>query len=132
MTVRWMMATAFASLFSLAAWPASGQEQVKGVVADPCTVKTAPGHGTVFAGDFAQLCQYRAQNAALMKPGSTPPRVVFMGDSITEFWGDKDAAFFANGKIDRGISGQTTSQMLLRFRQDVIELHPQEIGRAHV
>lgn len=127
MTIRWMMATAFASLLGLAATPASAQEQVNGIVADPCTVKTAPEHGTVFAGDFAQLCQYRAQNAALMKPGSTPPRVVFMGDSITEFWGDKDAAFFTAGKIDRGISGQTTSQMLLRFRQDVIDLHPQAV-----
>ena len=127
MTVRWMMATAFASLLSLAASPARAQESVNGIVADPCAVKAAPERATVVARDFAQLCQYRAQNAELMKPGSTPPRVVFMGDSITEFWGDKDAAFFTNGKIDRGISGQTTSQMLLRFRQDVIDLHPQAV-----
>lgn len=127
MTVRWMMATAFASLLSLAASPARAQEEIKGIVADPCAAQTAPERASVFARDFAQLCQYRAQNAELMKPASTPPRVVFMGDSITEFWGDKDAAFFTKGKIDRGISGQTTSQMLLRFRQDVIDLHPQAV-----
>lgn len=121
------MAAAFASLLSLAASPARAQEQVNGIVADPCAVKSAPARATVFARDVAQLCQYRAQNAELMKPGNTLPRVVFMGDSITEFWGDKDAAFFTNGKIDRGISGQTTSQMLLRFRQDVIDLHPQAV-----
>lgn len=52
-------------------------------------------------------------------------RVVFMGNSITEGWLRADSAFFAkNGYIDRGISGQTTPQMLLRFRQDVIDLKP--------
>jgi lysophospholipase L1-like esterase len=52
-------------------------------------------------------------------------RVVFMGNSITEFWAELDESFFANGRyIDRGISGQTSPQMLLRFRQDVINLKP--------
>lgn len=127
MTARWMIVSALASLLFLGTSPVNAQEHINGIVADPCAVEKAPESGTVFARDFAQLCQYRAQNAELMKPGSPTPRVVFMGDSITEFWGQKDAAFFTNGKVDRGISGQTTSQMLLRFRQDVIDLHPQAV-----
>ena len=126
MTARWMMASALASLLCLSASPASAQEHVAGIIADPCSMEQPSERGTVFARDFAQLCQYRAQNAEWMKAGNAA-RVVFMGDSITEFWGQKDAAFFTNGKVDRGISGQTTSQMLLRFRQDVIELHPQAV-----
>ena len=52
------------------------------------------------------------------------PRVVFMGDSITQGWADKAPEFFTPGRIDRGIGGQTTPQMLLRFRQDVVDLNP--------
>lgn len=127
MTARWMIACAFASLLCLATSPASAQEHLTGIVADPCAMEKPSENATVLARDFAELCQYRAQNAQLVKPGVAPPRVVFMGDSITEFWGQRDAAFFTNGKVDRGISGQTTSQMLLRFRQDVIDLHPQAV-----
>lgn len=127
MTARWMMASTLASLLCLATSPSSAKEHLAGIVVDPCTMEKASENGTVFARDFAQLCQYRTQNAELMKAGNVAPRVVFMGDSITEFWGQKDAAFFTDGKVDRGISGQTTSQMLLRFRQDVIELHPQAV-----
>jgi lysophospholipase L1-like esterase len=73
--------------------------------------------------DWPQLGRYRDENARL-RPGQA--RVVFYGDSITDAWGRaKDTTFFP-GKpyVNRGISGQTTAQMLLRFRQDVIELHP--------
>jgi lysophospholipase L1-like esterase len=73
--------------------------------------------------DFAYLSRYRDDNAKLT-PAAGKPRIVFMGDSITEGWVAKDPAFFTPGRIGRGISGQTTSQMLLRFRQDVINLHP--------
>jgi len=72
--------------------------------------------------DFGGLCHYHLANAKL--PAATGHRVVFMGDSITEFWHDQDPAFFTNDVIDRGVSGQTTPQMLLRFRADVIDLHP--------
>lgn len=72
--------------------------------------------------DWAQLCRYRADNAALRRmPG---PRVVFMGDSITEFWKPAHPEFFGDNYINRGISGQTTAQMVVRFRQDVIALKP--------
>jgi len=73
--------------------------------------------------DWAGLCRYRAANASA-RPASTPNRVVFMGDSITENWGLADAAFFEKGKVNRGISGQTSAQMLVRFRADVVALHP--------
>jgi lysophospholipase L1-like esterase len=72
--------------------------------------------------DWAQLCRYRADNVALHR--STVPRVVFMGDSITEYWKLAHPDFFGETYIDRGISGQTTAQMLVRFRQDVIALKP--------
>lgn len=74
--------------------------------------------------DFAYLARYRDDNAKLSAPVAGQPRVVFMGDSITEGWVGKMPQFFVPGRIGRGISGQTTSQMLLRFRQDVIDLKP--------
>ena len=73
--------------------------------------------------DWPFLARYRADNAAL-PPATVHPRVVFMGDSITQGWFDMAPAFFVPGRIGRGIGGQTTPQMLLRFRQDVIDLHP--------
>jgi len=73
--------------------------------------------------DWAQLCRYRQENAALHR-ASAAPRVVFMGDSITEFWKLAHPEFFGETYLDRGISGQTTAQMLVRFRQDVIALKP--------
>jgi acyl-CoA thioesterase-1 len=72
--------------------------------------------------DWAQLCRYKAENATLHRP--TAPRVVFLGDSITEFWKLAHPDFFGENFIDRGIAGQTTAQMLVRFRQDVIALKP--------
>ncbi|WP_233842821.1 SGNH/GDSL hydrolase family protein [Dyella sp. 2HG41-7] len=72
--------------------------------------------------DFGNLCRYRDANAALAP--ATSHRVVFMGDSITEFWGAGDPKLFTNDVVNRGISGQTTSQMVLRFQADVIDLHP--------
>ncbi|MEG3092592.1 SGNH/GDSL hydrolase family protein [Sphingomonas sp. PB1R3] len=74
--------------------------------------------------DFAYLARYRADNARLGAPVAGQPRIVFMGDSITEGWVGKMPQFFVPNRIGRGISGQTTSQMLLRFRQDVIDLKP--------
>lgn len=75
--------------------------------------------------DFAGHCRYAAANSAL--PPATPYRVVFMGDSITESWQREQPEFFAGDHIDRGISGQTTSQMVARFRADVIDLKPRTV-----
>lgn len=74
--------------------------------------------------DFANLARYRAANLQLGP--ATAGRVVFMGDSITEGW-KLDGSFPGKPYINRGISGQTTSQILLRFRQDVIDLHPRVV-----
>jgi lysophospholipase L1-like esterase len=72
------------------------------------------------------LRRYQAENAALKAvPGV--PRVVFMGDSITEGWRGQVPGFFGPGRVGRGISGQTTMQMLVRFRQDVIALRPRVV-----
>ena len=76
-----------------------------------------------YMNDFAQLARYRQANAALGTPKPGERRVVFFGDSITDGW-NLDEYFQGKGYINRGISGQTTSQMLLRFQQDVIGLQP--------
>lgn len=77
----------------------------------------------VYMNDFGQLGRYREANAALGAPAPGEPRVIFFGDSITDGW-HLDQYFPGKGYINRGISGQTTSQMLVRFREDVIALHP--------
>jgi lysophospholipase L1-like esterase len=75
--------------------------------------------------EWAYLSKYRDADLALGLPKRGERRVVLMGDSITEAWDKLDHAFFVRTAfIDRGISGQTTSQMLVRFRQDVIMLKP--------
>ncbi|WEK44057.1 MAG: GDSL-type esterase/lipase family protein [Candidatus Sphingomonas colombiensis] len=74
------------------------------------------------ASDFAGLCRYHAENAAL--PPASKDRIIFFGDSITELWQREDPDFFTADRIDRGVSGQTTLQMIARFRADVIDLKP--------
>ncbi len=85
-----------------------------------------PAYGQgVKSSDWVNYNRYAQADKQLPVPGPAENRVVFMGNSITEFWAKRDSSFFAdNGYIDRGISGQVTSQMLLRFRQDVIDLKP--------
>ncbi len=76
-------------------------------------------------GDWQNLARYRKANTTLAATKSSKPRVVFMGNSITDGWINADSSFFAGKNyIDRGISGQTTPQMLIRFRPDVIDLKP--------
>src|SRR5260370_34284390 len=85
--------------------------------------------------DWGCLAKFREADKELRPPAAGEVRVVFLGDSITEGWGMKATATspgrgeFFPGKpyINRGISGQTTPQMLLRFRQDVIELKPKVV-----
>ena len=76
--------------------------------------------------DFGELARYRDANATLKPPAPGENRVVFFGDSITDIW-HLDEYFPGKPYINRGISGQTTPQMLLRFRQDVIDLHPKVV-----
>ena len=85
--------------------------------------------------DWPFLARYREADKELPPPAPDEARVVFMGDSITEGWGNKVSATspdhneFFPGKlyINRGISGQTTPQMLVRFRQDVVDLQPKVV-----
>jgi lysophospholipase L1-like esterase len=78
--------------------------------------------------DWPQLEHYRVANAALAPVAPGEDRVVFYGASMTEGWGRNGSTFFS-GKpyVNRGISGQTTAQMVVRFRQDVIDLHPKAV-----
>jgi lysophospholipase L1-like esterase len=79
----------------------------------------------VFTDDFGQLARYREANAALAPPAGEN-RIVFFGDSITDIWKLEDY-FPGRPYINRGIGGQTTPQMLVRFRQDVIDLQPKVV-----
>jgi lysophospholipase L1-like esterase len=74
--------------------------------------------------DWPFLARYRDANRKL---AAGTAQVVFMGDSITEGWSDKTPSAFSSGRVNRGIGGQTTPQMLVRFRQDVVELKPQVV-----
>lgn len=76
--------------------------------------------------DWAGLQRYRTANTALPAAAANQPRVIFYGDSITDSWMSNGGTFFpGKSYVNRGIGGQTTPQMLVRFRQDVIDLHPQ-------
>jgi len=79
--------------------------------------------------DWPNLTRYRDDNAKVAPPAKDEQRVVFMGDSITDSWDDPIFGGFFPGKpyIDRGISGQTTPQMLIRFRPDVIAHKPKVV-----
>jgi len=76
--------------------------------------------------DWPNLGRYHDQNDTVRAAG-VPVEVVFLGDSITEGWLQKSADFFTRARVGRGISGQTTPQMLVRFRQDVIDLAPRAV-----
>ena len=78
--------------------------------------------------DWPFIKKYEAENSSVPAPVAGEKRVVFMGNSITEGWKYADSSFFkGRSYFDRGISGQTTGQMLLRFREDVINLKPKVV-----
>ncbi|MGI8772060.1 MAG: SGNH/GDSL hydrolase family protein [Acidobacteriaceae bacterium] len=141
-------ALALASLFLSTAWgpgvlaqqtpnPPQLQQRQDAPQSTPANVPAAPpeeqplseyqqSQMRAWANDFAGLARYRAANAVLRPPSAGVDRVVFFGDSITDGW-NLDQSFPGRAYINRGISGQTTSQMLLRFRQDVIALQPKVV-----
>ena len=80
----------------------------------------------VFTDDYGQLARYREANAKLGPPAASENRVVFFGDSITDIW-KLENYFPGKPYVNRGIGGQTTPQMLVRFRQDVIDLRPKVV-----
>jgi lysophospholipase L1-like esterase len=78
----------------------------------------------IYTDDFGELKRYRESDAALANAPASHYHVVFLGDSITDYWKLSDYFGKPYAVTNRGIDGQTTSQMLVRFRQDVVALHP--------
>jgi len=101
--------------------PASGQTPA------PSAEQQAAAYKHLLS-DWAGLTRYGSEDSELPPPAPGEQRVVFLGDQITELWGKGGARFFP-GKpyLNRGVAGQTTAQMLVRFRQDVIDLHPKVV-----
>jgi len=97
-----------------------------GPCADVVALQKAFDRDEARLADWPNLGRYREANLELPPPAPGQPRVVFMGDSITDNWNNPGFGGFFPGKgyINRGISGQTTPQMLLRFRADVLDLKP--------
>lgn len=87
------------------------------MVAEPCTPSRTGGL------DWAAVCRYQKADRQVPQP----VRAVFIGDSITEWWLTTAPAMFAGGIVDRGIAGQTSPQILLRFYQDVVRLRPRVV-----
>jgi hypothetical protein len=83
-------------------------------------------HDEQLLTDFPWLARFKQEDAQLPPPAPGEDRVVFMGDSITQGW-RLDTSFPNKPYINRGISGQTSPQMVLRFRQDVIDLKPKVV-----
>jgi lysophospholipase L1-like esterase len=112
-----------ALLLPLAAWAQAPAP------ADEAALRKAYDAAQKRLQDWPQLGRYHAANEKVAAPASGEARVVFMGDSITDGWGRKNNDFFP-GKpyINRGIGGQTTPQMLIRFYPDVIALHPKVVA----
>lgn len=115
--IRHSFRSAAATLFVVAlAAPLAAQD----------TTKCKPSPQDVqLHNDWAQLAKYRDANAHVAPAAPGVKRVVFMGNSITEGWAPHfDSLFPGKPYVGRGISGQTTPQMLVRFHQDVVALHP--------
>lgn len=96
---------------------------------DCADLKTRLERAETKLNDWPALARYREDNKMIAPPAKNEQRVVFMGDSITDSWDDPAFGGFFPGKpyVNRGISGQTTPQMLIRFRRDVIELKPKVV-----
>jgi len=123
-------------LISLAAASASaGQQQAPPAPSALTTVPSCPELATSLntlmrnSRDWANLTRYREANRSLAPAAAGETRVVFMGDSITDAWPQPRYGDFFVGKpyVGRGISGQTTPQMLIRFRPDVLDLKPKVV-----
>ena len=108
----------------------SANAQAAAQSADPCgELKTRADRAETRLKDWPQLARYHDDNSKVNPPAKTEQRVVFMGDSITDGWDAPNMGGFFPGKpyLNRGISGQTTPQMLIRFRPDVIDLKPKVV-----
>lgn len=130
------MAHAWLALAVLAAWPAQAlaAPRIPADLAVPAVPAPVPGAVSAMTqtpcipapvppADWPALCRYRDADRTV----DTPPRAVMIGDSITEFWLSAAPALFVGGIVDRGVSGQTSAQILARFYQDVVRLHPRVV-----
>jgi lysophospholipase L1-like esterase len=116
-----------ASAFAALSFPALSLAQQSGT--PPATAARSSQHQSheqQLLTDFADIARFRAADRKLAPPAPGENRVVFMGDSITQIW-DLAKSFPGKPYINRGISGQTSPQMLIRFRQDVIDLKPKVV-----
>ena len=107
-----------------------GTAQSPSTETQDCTqIKAQAGRLETRLKDWPALARYTVDNVKVGLPSKQEKRVVFMGDSITDWWVRPESGGFFPGKpyIDRGISGQTTQQMLVRFRPDVIALKPKVV-----
>jgi lysophospholipase L1-like esterase len=132
------LAVIFAGLMAPAAMVAqnAGSGAANGQAATPAPEKLTPSghpdndywrkHDQLMLSDFAYLARFKEDDVKLGLPARGEDRVVFMGDSITEGW-HLDQSFAGKPYINRGISGQTTPQMVLRFHQDVVGLKPKTV-----
>ena len=117
---------------SVAGGQGSSQSSAAGERSKPCTTDAALQaqieRMQKQLQDWLNFARYRDENRRLGQPKPGESRVVFIGDSITDFWGRRAGTFFT-GKpyINRGIAGQTTSQVLIRFRPDVVALMPKVV-----
>ena len=109
--------------------PAMGQTASPAPAPECAEVKTRLERAETRLNDWPALARYHDDNAKVAAPAKNESRVVFMGDSITDSWDSPTMGGFFPGKayVNRGISGQTTPQMLIRFRRDVIELQPKVV-----
>jgi len=128
MNLKCMLSAVFAASMAFAQAPAPAAVPTTDAPLDPVKLKTDLDRATRTLQDWPALKRYHDANATVTAPAAGEERVVFMGDSITDGWGKKYGQFFP-GKpyINRGISGQTTPQMLVRFREDVINLQPKVV-----
>jgi lysophospholipase L1-like esterase len=133
-----VLAAALASAQTPAPGPASPPQQTQAAQTTPPALPSCPELAAVLQAvarndvrlrDWPDVARYREANRMLAAPGPGEDRVVFMGDSITDAWPQPRFGAFFPGKpyIGRGISGQTTPQMLIRFRPDVIALKPKAV-----
>jgi acyl-CoA thioesterase-1 len=115
--LNFVLSLALVSVLPLAAQTAPPAPAV------PCPQAAQVEHMEAQLADWPQLARYRDADAALPPAAPGEQRVVFYGDSITDAWNIADS-FPGKPYVNRGISGQTTPQMLVRFQQDVVHLHP--------
>ncbi len=117
-------------LLALFATSATAQTETPTPSPDPCAeLKTRVDRAETRLRDWPALARYREDNTKVGLPAQGEQRIVFIGDSITDSWDSPNMGGFFPGKpyVNRGISGQTTPQMLIRFRPDVIALKPKVV-----